>query len=101
MHVAKALTADLQPEAADCNRLKLLIGSDGMTKFDVPDDTGESTEDEMSNRRLDIARRLHRAMCAQYPDRLITLCDGDGGPCNLTAAIAVNLAKLPELLRAN
>jgi hypothetical protein len=48
-----------------------------MTKFDVPYETGESTEDEVS-RRLDIARRLHRAMCAQYPDRLITLCDGDG-----------------------
>jgi hypothetical protein len=49
-----------------------------MTKFDVPDETGESTEYEPSDTRLDIARRLHRAMCAQYPDRLITLCDGDG-----------------------
>jgi hypothetical protein len=49
-----------------------------MTKFDVPDETCESTEHELSDRRLDIARRLHRAMCAQYPDRLITLCDGDG-----------------------
>ena len=28
--------------------------------------------------RLDIARRLYGAMCAQYPDRLITLCDGGG-----------------------
>ena len=28
--------------------------------------------------RLDIARHLYRAMCAQYPDRLITLCDGGG-----------------------
>jgi hypothetical protein len=46
-----------------------------MTKFDVPDETGESTEHEL---RLGIARRLHLAMCAQYPDRLITLCDGDG-----------------------
>jgi hypothetical protein len=45
---------------------------------DVPDETGESTEYELSDRRLDIARHLHRAMCAQYPDRLITLCDGDG-----------------------
>ena len=49
-----------------------------MTKFDVPYEKGESTEDEVSDKRLDIARRLHRAMCAQYPDRLITLCDGDG-----------------------
>jgi hypothetical protein len=78
MHVVKARTADLQPEAADCNRLKLLIGSDGMTKFDVPDETGESSEYELSDRPLDIARRLHRAICAQYPNRLITLCDGDG-----------------------
>jgi hypothetical protein len=72
MHAVKAPTADLQPEAADCNHLKLLIGSDGMTKFDVPDETGET------DRGLDIARRLHRAICAQYPNRLITLCDGDG-----------------------
>jgi hypothetical protein len=28
--------------------------------------------------RLDIARHLYRAMCAQYPDRPITLCDGGG-----------------------
>jgi len=49
-----------------------------MTKFEVPDETRESTEYELSERRLDIACRLHRAMCAQYPDRLITLCDGDG-----------------------
>jgi hypothetical protein len=60
------------------HRLKLLIGSDGMTKFDVPDETGESTKHDLLDRRLDIARRLHRAMCAQHPDRLITLCDGDG-----------------------
>jgi hypothetical protein len=49
-----------------------------MTKFDVPYETGESTEDEVSAARRVIASRLYRAMCAQYPDRLITLCDGDG-----------------------
>jgi hypothetical protein len=49
-----------------------------MTQFDAPDETSESTEYELSRRRLDIARRPHRAMCVQYPDRLITSCDGDG-----------------------
>ena len=58
MHVVKALTSDHQPGAADRNRLKLLIGSDGMTKFDVPYETAESTEGEVSDGRLDIARRL-------------------------------------------
>jgi hypothetical protein len=28
--------------------------------------------------RLDVARRLYRALCAQYPDRFITLFDADG-----------------------
>jgi hypothetical protein len=28
--------------------------------------------------RLDIARRLYRALVAQDPDRVITLCDGGG-----------------------
>jgi hypothetical protein len=64
-----------------------------MTNFDVPD---ESTEYELSERRRAIARRLYRAICAQYPDRLITLCDGDGRV--LARRIAVNFAKLPGLL---
>jgi len=29
-------------------------------------------------KRLDIARRLYKALVAQDPDRLITLCDGSG-----------------------
>jgi hypothetical protein len=49
-----------------------------MTEFEIPGETGESTEYELSDRRLAVARRLYRAICAQYPDRLITLCDGDG-----------------------
>jgi hypothetical protein len=28
--------------------------------------------------RLDVARRLYHALCAQYPDRFITLFDADG-----------------------
>ena len=64
-----------------------------MTKLDVPD---ESTEYEPSERHRSIARRLYRAICAQYPDRLITLCDGDGRV--LARRIAVNFAKLPGLL---
>ncbi|MGP0087823.1 MAG: hypothetical protein ACLP0B_30030 [Steroidobacteraceae bacterium] len=28
--------------------------------------------------RLDVACRLYRALCAQYPDRFITLFDADG-----------------------
>ena len=28
--------------------------------------------------RLDVARRLYYALCAQYPDRFITLFDADG-----------------------
>jgi hypothetical protein len=59
-------------------RSKPALKGKHMTKFDVPNETGESTEYELSDRQLDIARRLHRAMCAQYPDRLITLCDEDG-----------------------
>jgi len=27
---------------------------------------------------LDVARRLYHALCAQYPDRFITLFDADG-----------------------
>jgi hypothetical protein len=44
------------------------------------DESGESAElqYEPCDDRLEIARRLYRAMCAQYPDRLITLCNGDG-----------------------
>jgi hypothetical protein len=30
------------------------------------------------NERLDIARKLYKALVAQYPDWLITLCDGSG-----------------------
>jgi len=43
-------------------------------------ETGESAglECELRDDRLDIARRVYRAMCAQYPDRLIALCDGGG-----------------------
>jgi hypothetical protein len=43
-------------------------------------ETGESAglKCEPRDDRLDIARRLYRAMCAQHPDRLITLCDGGG-----------------------
>jgi len=43
-------------------------------------ETGESAglKREPRDDRLDIARRIYRAMCAQYPDRLITLCDEDG-----------------------
>jgi hypothetical protein len=29
-------------------------------------------------KRLDIARRLYKALVAQNPDRLITLCDASG-----------------------
>ena len=29
-------------------------------------------------KRLDIARRLYKALVAQDPDRLIMLCDGNG-----------------------
>ena len=28
--------------------------------------------------RLDVAHRLYRALCAQYPDRFIALFDADG-----------------------
>ena len=28
--------------------------------------------------RLDVARRLYHALCAQYPDRFIALFDSDG-----------------------
>jgi hypothetical protein len=43
-------------------------------------ETGESAglKREARDDRLDIARRLYRAMCAQHPDLLITLCDGGG-----------------------
>jgi hypothetical protein len=33
---------------------------------------------DADHKRLDIARRLYEALVAQYPDRLITLCDGGG-----------------------
>ncbi len=45
--------------------------------------------------RLAIARRLYDALCGQYPDQFITLCDAQGrilarhdGPTVLTAAAA-------------
>jgi hypothetical protein len=43
-------------------------------------ETGESADLKCEPRdtRLDIARRVYRAMCAQYPDRLMALYDGDG-----------------------
>jgi hypothetical protein len=50
-----------------------------MTKFDVRSALKSAMPDQTKhNGRLAIARRLYRAICAQYPDRLITLCDGDG-----------------------
>jgi hypothetical protein len=33
---------------------------------------------EADRKRLDIARKLYKTLVAQYPDRLITLCDGSG-----------------------
>jgi hypothetical protein len=43
-------------------------------------EAGESAGNKREPRddRLDIGRRLYLAMCAKYPYRLITLCDGDG-----------------------
>jgi len=50
-----------------------------MTKFDVRSALKSVMPGQTKHSgRLDLARRLYRAMCAQYPDRLITLCDGDG-----------------------
>jgi hypothetical protein len=56
------------------------LATEGTSCIEPLDETGESTEAkyELSDGRLAIARRLYRAMCAQYPDRLITLCDRDG-----------------------
>jgi hypothetical protein len=33
---------------------------------------------DADRKRLDIARKLFKALVAQYPDRLIMLCDGSG-----------------------
>ena len=45
--------------------------------------------------RLDVARRLYDALCGQYPDHFIVLCDAHGrilarqdGPTVSTAAVA-------------
>ena len=56
------------------------LETEGAPSVEPVDETGESTEAkyEPSDGRLAIARRLYRAMCAHYPDRLITLFDGDG-----------------------
>jgi hypothetical protein len=56
-------------------------------------ETGEaaSLKCEPRDDRLDIARRLYRAMCAQYPDRLITLCDGGGGILEKTSSARPSL----------
>ena len=40
--------------------------------------TPTSGIDADNQRRLDIARRLYKALVAQNPDRLVTLCDGSG-----------------------
>jgi hypothetical protein len=52
-------------------------------------ETGESAglKCERRDDRLDIARRLYRAMCAQYPDRLITLYDGRGRILEKTSSV--------------
>ncbi|HXX52059.1 MAG TPA: hypothetical protein VEI98_12350 [Xanthobacteraceae bacterium] len=44
------------------------------------DETSENTASKCERRddRLNMARRLYQAMCAHYPDRAITLCDGGG-----------------------
>jgi len=49
-------------------------------RIELIDETGETTAPKCERRddRLNIARHLYRAMCAQYPDRAITLCDGGG-----------------------
>jgi hypothetical protein len=50
--------------------------------------------------RLDVARRLYYALCAQYPDRFIILCDAQGrilarhdAPTVSTAAAAAFLVR--------
>jgi len=43
-----------------------------------------------SERRLAIARRLHQALVAQNPHRVITLCDGEGD-------VVAHHEPLPEL----
>ena len=40
--------------------------------------TVSQTPSSAAERRLAIARRLYRALVAQDPDRLITLCDASG-----------------------
>lgn len=41
--------------------------------------------------RLDIALRLYWAMCTQYPDRLIMLCDGSGRVLEKTSSVLSKL----------
>jgi hypothetical protein len=55
-------------------------GTEGAYCIELVDETGERAGHKCEPRdgRLDIARRLYRALCAQYSDRQITLCDGDG-----------------------
>jgi hypothetical protein len=50
----------------------------------------------LHDNRLDIARHLYDALCGQYPDQFIILCDAQGrilarhdGPTVSTAAAAV------------
>jgi hypothetical protein len=40
--------------------------------------TPESAAQRKRTKRLEIARRLYQELVAQDPDRLITLCDGEG-----------------------
>ena len=38
----------------------------------------DTSDIDADHKRLDIARRLYKALVAQDPDRLIMLCDGSG-----------------------
>ena len=38
----------------------------------------QTSDIDDDRKRLDIARRVYKALVAQDPDRLITLCDGSG-----------------------
>lgn len=40
--------------------------------------TSSSAAERKRTERLDIARRLYRALVTQDPDRMISLCDGGG-----------------------
>jgi hypothetical protein len=47
--------------------------------------------------RLSIARRLYAALCSQYPDRVITLCDEQGRKlARYEGATASTAAKSPS-----